>query len=234
MRPSARESRLIAAMDFIFMLTHNDLTVENCLDVFDEIADLGIAHVGFKDIGVGPDVLDQLNRRIKAAGATSYLEVVSLSTADAERAARRARDIGVDCLLGGTDMAAMRGAVSGTEIRCFPFVGRPEGHPTKLRGDGVRIAEDCRRSDALGCAGIDLLAYRAVDCDPLELVREARATLKGRLIVAGSIDSPSRITALAEAGVDAFTLGSAAFDRAFLRGENSVRGQIAAVLAACR
>jgi hypothetical protein len=168
-------------MDFIFMLTHNDLTVENCLDVFDEIADLGIAHVGFKDIGVGPEILDQLNRRIKAAGATSYLEVVSLSTADAERAARRARDIGVDCLLGGTDMAAMREAVSGTEIRCFPFVGRPEGHPTKLRGDGVRIAEDCRRSDALGCAGIDLLAYRAVDCDPLELVREARATLKGRL-----------------------------------------------------
>jgi len=221
-------------MDFIFMLTHNDLTVENCVDIFDEIADLGIAHVGFKDIGVGPETLDRLNRRIKAAGATSYLEVVSLSTADAERAATRAREIGVDCLLGGTDMTAMRAAVSGTEIRCFPFVGRPEGHPTKLRGDGARIAEDCRRSDALGCTGIDLLAYRAVDCDPLELVREARATLKGRLIVAGSIDSPSRIAALAAAGVDAFTMGSAAFDRAFLPGEPSLRGQLAAVLAACR
>ncbi len=216
------------------MLTHNDLTVENCVDIFDEIADLGIAHVGFKDIGVGPKTLDRLNRRIKAAGATSYLEVVSLSTADAERAATRAREIGVDCLLGGTDMTAMRAAVSGTEIRCFPFVGRPEGHPTKLRGDGARIAEDCRRSDALGCTGIDLLAYRAVDCDPLELVREARATLKGRLIVAGSIDSPSRIAALAAAGVDAFTMGSAAFDRAFLPGEPSLRGQLAAVLAACR
>ncbi|HEX3500836.1 MAG TPA: hypothetical protein VHT04_16080 [Stellaceae bacterium] len=221
-------------MDFIFMLTHNDLTVENCVDIFDEIADLGIAHIGFKDIGVRPEMLDRLNRRIKATGATSYLEVVSLSTADAERAARRAREIGVDCLLGGTDMAAMREAVSGTEIRCFPFVGRPEGHPTKLRGDGARIAEDCRRSDALGCAGIDLLAYRAIDSDPLDLVREARAALKGQLIVAGSIDSPSRIAALAEAGVDAFTLGSAAFDRAFVRGEPSVRGQIVAVLAACR
>ena len=216
------------------MLTHDDLTVENCLEAFDEVADLGIAHVGFKDIGVGPDVLGQLNRRIKAAGATSYLEVVSLSLADAERAARRARQIGVDCLLGGTDMAAMREAVSGTAIGCFPFVGRPEGHPTKLRGDGARIAEDCRRSDALGCAGIDLLAYRAVDGDPLELVRAARAALKGRLIVAGSIDSPARIAALAEAGVDAFTMGSAAFSRAFVPGEPSLRGQLAAVLAACR
>src|SRR5260370_4695966 len=114
-------------MDFIFMLTHNDLTVENCLEIFDEIADLGITHVGFKDIGVGPDVLDRLNRRIKAAGATSHLEVVSLSTADAERAARRAREIGVDCLLGGTDIAAMQAAVSGSAIGCFPFVGHPEG-----------------------------------------------------------------------------------------------------------
>lgn len=216
------------------MLTQNDLTVENCLDIFDEIADLGIAHVGFKDIGVGPDILDQLNRRIKAAGATSYLEVVSLSAADAERAARRAREIGVDCLLGGTDMAAMKAAVSGSGICCFPFVGRPEGHPTKLRGNGALIAEDCRRSDALGCTGIDLLAYRAIDCDPLELIREARAALRGRLIVAGSIDSPSRIARLAEIGVDAFTLGTAAFNREFAPGEPSLRGQLAAVLAACR
>src|SRR6185437_12684233 len=91
--PRRSPCRLSAAMDFIFMLTQNDLTVENCLDVFDEIADLGVAHVGFKDIGVGPDVLDSLHRRIKAAGATSYLEVVSLSVADAERAAARAREI---------------------------------------------------------------------------------------------------------------------------------------------
>jgi hypothetical protein len=221
-------------MDFIFMLTCDDLTVENCLDVYDEVADLGIAHVGFKDIGVGPDVLDRLNRSIKAAGATSYLEVVSLSPADASRAAARAREIGIDCLLGGTDGAAMRDAVSGTGIGCFPFVGRPEGHPTKLRGAVTLIAEDCRRSDALGCAGVDLLAYRAVDCDPLALVREARAALKGRLIVAGSVDSPTRIAALAEAGVDAFTMGSAAFNRAFLPGEPSLRGQLVAVLAACR
>ncbi len=221
-------------MDFIFMLTCNDLTVENCLEILDEVADLGISHIGFKDIGVGPDVLDRLNRRIKAAGATSYLEVVSLSTADAARAAKRAREIGVDCLLGGTDIAAMQAAVASTAIRCCPFVGRPEGHPTRLRGDGARIAEDCRRADALGCAGVDLLAYRAVDSDPLDLVREARAALKGRLIVAGSIDSPVHIAALAEAGVDAFTIGSAVFNRNFVAGEMSLRGQLAAILAACR
>src|SRR5260370_38186879 len=109
--------------------------------------------MGLGGVGGGPAGLERLNRRVTAGGATSYLEVVSLSTADAARAARRAREIGVDCLLGGTDMAAMRAAVSGSAIGCFPFVGHPEGHPTRLRGDRARVAEDCRRSDALGCAG---------------------------------------------------------------------------------
>ena len=66
-------------MDFIFMLTQHDRTVPDCLAVFDEIADLGLSHVGFKDVGATPETLRELNRRIKASGATSYLEVVSLS-----------------------------------------------------------------------------------------------------------------------------------------------------------
>jgi len=216
------------------MLTRDDLTVEDCLAIFDEIADLGIRHVGFKDIGAPSAVLDELGRRIKASGATSYLEVVSLSLADAQRAAQRAREIGVDCLLGGTDVAGMRAAIAGSGIRFFPFVGRPEGHPTRLRGDAAAIAEDCRRSEEMGCAGIDLLAYRAVEATPLDLVRAARKALRGRLIVAGSIDSPAHIAALAEAGVDAFTIGSALFKRQFVPGEPRLRAQLAAVLAACR
>ena len=56
-------------MDFIFMLTCDDRTVDHCLRVLDDVADLGIHHIGFKDIGVAPETIDELNRRIKAAGA---------------------------------------------------------------------------------------------------------------------------------------------------------------------
>ena len=42
-------------MDFIFMLTRGDKTIEDCLEVFSEIAPLGLKHVGFKDVGVPPD-----------------------------------------------------------------------------------------------------------------------------------------------------------------------------------
>ncbi len=42
-----------------------------------------------------------------------------------------------------------------------------------------RIADDCRRAEAAGCAGVDLLAYRATDANPLDLVRAA--TLRSQL-----------------------------------------------------
>jgi len=54
------------------------------------------------------------------------------------------------------------------------------------------------------------------------------------VVLGGSIDSPVHIVALAEAGVDAFTIGSAVFNRNFVAGEMSLRGQLAAILAACR
>ncbi len=61
-----------------------------------------------------------------------------------------------------------------------------------------------------------MLAYRAVDAEPLELVRAARRGLgAGRLICAGGVDSPERIAALRAAGADAFTVGSAVFEGVF-------------------
>ena len=60
-------------MDFIFMLTLGDQTVENCLEVFDSIVDTGLEHVGFKDVGVGRATLTELHDRIKASGAVSYM-----------------------------------------------------------------------------------------------------------------------------------------------------------------
>ncbi|KND39576.1 HisA/HisF-related TIM barrel protein, partial [Streptomyces stelliscabiei] len=90
--------------------------------------------------------------------------------------------------------------------------GQPIGHPTRLAGDPERIAADCRRAETEGCAGVDLLAYRATDAEPLDLVRAARAATTGRLVVAGSITGDDQIRAIAAAGADAFTIGSAAFD----------------------
>ncbi len=220
-------------LDFIFMLTRQDRTIVDGLEVFDAIRSVGLKHVGFKDVGVEPATLAELDRRIKEAGATSYLEVVSTSPEAALNSARVAADIGVDCLLGGTDAAAMVAIAKSKGVGCFPFPGTPMGHPTRLGGSPREIAQHCRDFVAQGCTGADLLAYRATEADPIELVRAARAGLgSARLIVAGSVNGPERIRALAAAGADAFTIGSAVFDGSFVPHAGGIHAQLRAVLAA--
>jgi hypothetical protein len=221
-------------MDFIFMLTRDDQTVEDCLEVYDAIRPLGITHVGCKDVGVDASVLGELFRRIRADGATGYLEVVSTSHDATLRSAKVARDLGVDRLLGGTAVDDILPILAGSPTRYYPFPGKPIGHPTKLGGSPADVAADCRRFEAKGCAGVDLLAYRATEADPIELVKAARAALKGTLIVAGSVTDPTRIQALAAAGADAFTIGSAAFDGSFSPRQGLLTSQLRAILAAAR
>ncbi len=221
-------------MDFIFMLTHGDKTVSNCLEVFDEINGVGVSHIGFKDVGVDQDTLKILTRRIKDSGAISYLEVVSTTPEAIRESIKTATDIGIDRVLGGQDIESALAALSNSEATYYPFPGRPVGHPTRLGGSPEDIEADCARYRDAGCPGVDLLAYRANEANPLDLVKAARKGLgDGYLIVAGSIESPERITAIAEAGADAFTIGTAVFDNVFASGGNTIAYQCQEVLKVC-
>lgn len=220
-------------MDFVFMLTRADQTVSDCLDVLDDIRGVGLRHIGFKDVGVPPAVLAELARQIRGLGATSYMEVVSTSPEAVLRSARVGREIGVDRLLGGTQVDEVLEILAGSGVQYLPFPGRPFDHPTKLGGSPAQVEADCRGFRARGCAGVDLLAYRATEADPLELVRAARRGLPGGvLLVAGSVARPDQVRALAAAGADAFTVGSAVFDGSFSPHVGSLRSQLRAVLEA--
>lgn len=220
-------------MDFIMMLTRDDRTVEDADTVVDDVLACGVRHVGFKDVGVPEAVMRCVVAKIRAAGATSYLEVVSTTPEAVVTSLRAGKALGVDRLLGGTDVAAAQ-AILGDLAGYHPFPGRPVGHPTKLGGTPEQVAADCRAAIERGCGGVDLLAYRATDADPIDLVRAARVALGAhRLIVAGSVNSPARIGALARAGADAFTIGSAVFDGSFSPTKGALRSQLHDVLAAC-
>jgi uncharacterized protein related to proFAR isomerase len=221
-------------MDFVFMLTRADQTVTDGLAVLEDVASVGLTHIGFKDVGVEPAVLGALQRRIKELGATSYLEVVSTTAEACLQSARVARAIGVDRLLGGTLVEEVLAILAGSAVQYLPFPGRPFDHPTRLGGSLEDVERDCRRFQTLGCAGVDLLAYRATEAEPLDLVRAARRAVEGTLLVAGGIGRPAQVRALAAAGVDAFTVGSAAFDGSFAPHLGSLRSQLRAVLDACR
>jgi len=216
------------------MLTNDDKTVGNCLDVFEEIKDIGVSHIGFKDVGVSAGTLSTLARRIKETGAISYMEVVSTTPDAIRQSIKTALEIGVDRVLGGQDVEFALAALNGSEATYFPFPGRPVGHPTNLEGSPEDVEADCARFLAAGCPGVDLLAYRATEADPLDLIRAARKGLgDGYLIVAGSVDSPERIRAIADAGADAFTVGTAVFDNTFASGGNTISYQCQEILKAC-
>jgi len=216
------------------MLTRSDQTVPDALEVLDEIESLPLTHLGFKDVGVEAATLRQLVARIRARGATSYMEVVSTTPEAALTSARIAREIGVDRLLGGTQVDEILAILAGSATTYHPFPGKPFSHPTKLGGTAVDVEADCKRFAAKGCAGVDLLAYRATEADPIELVRAARRGTPGYLLVAGSVGNAAQIRALKAAGADAFTIGSAAFDGSFAPLMGTLRSQLRAILDACQ
>ena len=216
------------------MLTRSDETVVDCLETWDAIQNVGLQHAGFKDIGVDIATLVELNARMKASGVTTYLEVVS-TTADAcSRSSRAAVEIGVDRLMGGTEIDDTMQIIAGSGIEYLPFAGVPVGHPTRLGGDPELVERQCRDFERRGCAGVDLLAYRATDAAPLDLVRAARRGTEGYLVVAGSVSTTGQIEDLAAAGVDAFTIGSAVFDGSFSPSKGHIVSRLGDVLEATR
>jgi hypothetical protein len=205
-------------MEFIFMLTRDDRTLADAREVYASIAESGVRHVGCKDVGLPRDELKALMDDIQGNGHTSHLEVVSESEEATLASARAAAEIGPDFLIGGTLIEPVQQIIEGTGIRFFPYVGQIVGHPCLLRGSIEDIAEDARRAEALGVDGINLLAYR-YDQDVNALVEAVVDAVSIPVVAAGSVDSPERIQALAERGVWAFTIGTAALDGVLVPGE---------------
>ena len=221
-------------MDFIFILTRSDETIVDCLETWDAIERVGLRHAGFKDVGVDIATLVELNKRMQATGVTTYLEVVSTSVEGCLRSSRAAIEIGVDRLMGGTQVDDTLRIIEGSGIDYLPFPGLPMGHPTRLGGDADLIERHCKDFESRGCAGVDLLAYRSTDAAPLDLVRAARRGTAGYLVVAGSVSTAAQIADLRAAGADAFTIGSAVFDGSYAPRIGGTRGQLARIVADLR
>ena len=195
---------------------------------------LGLKHIGFKDVGAGEPMLRRLTAAIREAGASPWMEVVSTSRKDELRSIALARDLGVDWLMGGIHAEEGLRILEESAIRYPPFAGKPRRHPTLLGGTAAEVEALCRAFAAMGCAGVDILAYRALEAEPLDLVAACRRGLPngGTVVVAGSINSAERVAAVRAAG--AFTIGTAAIDPSYAPGAGPLAAQLRAVLEDCR
>jgi hypothetical protein len=125
--------------------------------------------------------------------------------------------------------------LEGSVTRYLPFAGRPSGHPTRLGGSAAEVEAQCRAFASMGCAGVDILAYRATEAEPLDLVAACRRGFldSGAVVVAGSVNSAERVAAVRAAGADAFTVGTAAIEGSYAPGAGPLLAQLRAVLDDC-
>jgi hypothetical protein len=218
--------------EFIFMLTHHDVTVPNALDLFQKVSRTGVKCAGCKDIGLEISKLRELFSNMKSVGMKSFLEVVTMKEEEHFRGVDVALDIGSDYLIGGmpqyTEETIRYFKGKKNPPKFFPYIGKIVGHPCLLRGTLEEIVEGARRTQKLGADGINLLAYR-YDGDVRELVQKVSAAIEVPLVVAGNVDSFERIRELKELGVWAFTIGGAIMERKFLPSADESE-QIRAVL----
>jgi hypothetical protein len=201
--------------EFILMLTYNDQTVKNALELFQECKDTPVTHWGFKDVGLPPAEMKRLVAEMKKAGKTTYLEVVSLSEAEGLAGAKLAVEAGFDILMGTVFYDSILDYLKGKPIKYYPFPGHVYSHPSILDGSIDEIVTHARFLESKGVQGMDLLSYRYVGDAPA-LLREVVKATRVPIVSAGSIESYKRLAEVWDAKTWGFTIGSALFDQKFV------------------
>lgn len=216
--------------EFVFMLTRNDRTVDNALEVLNSLEGTGLTHVGFKDVGATAELQRQLTDRAHELGMTVYLEVVSVDVADELNSIKAAVAAGVDWIVGGKFATEDLVELAGTNIKFAPFPGRVVGHPSVLEGSIEEIVAHAKELVALdGVHGVDLLAYRNTSVDVPAMIAAVVDALDEPVLVAGAVTSEEQIQAITKAGAWGFTIGGAIFD-GILPGEKDVVSQVRTAL----
>jgi 2,4-dienoyl-CoA reductase-like NADH-dependent reductase (Old Yellow Enzyme family) len=197
------------------MLTHQDKTVQNALELFERTKDFPIKHWGFKDVGLSPDEMQKVVAVMKDSGKTTFLEVVSLSEEEGLQGARLAVELGFDILMGTVFYPSIADYLKDKPVLYYPFPGRVHSHPSILDGEIEEIVAHARELEGYGVHGLDLLTYRYNGEAP-SLLRQVVDATKVPVVSAGSIASFARIEEVWSAGAWGFTIGTAFFEKQFL------------------
>jgi hypothetical protein len=200
--------------EFILMLTYNDQTVKNALELYRECKDIPVNHWGFKDVGLPLSEMNRLVGEMKQDGKTSYLEVVSLSEEEGIKGAKIAVEAGFDVLMGTIYFDSILSYLEDKTIKYFPFPGHVFDHPSILDGEIDQIVEHACYLESKGVEGLDLLTFRYVG-DAAALLAAVVKSTSIPIVSAGSIESFKRISDVSQAGAWGFTIGSALFNKKF-------------------
>lgn len=201
--------------ELIVMLTHNDRTVENAIEIFESAKDAPATYWGFKEVGLPEDQMKILVGKMKAAGKVTCLEVVAYTEEDCLEGAKIGVRCGFDILMGTLYFDSVKAVADQAGMKYMPFVGKISGRPSVLDGtiEGM-IAEANGLVEEKGVVGFDLLGYRFTG-DAIKLNSEFVKNVKAPVCLAGSVASFQRLDEVRATGAWAYTIGGAFFDKKF-------------------
>jgi len=212
----------------IIMLTYNDRTVSNALEIFSKCKEVPVECWGFKDVGLPVEKMKKLVSNMKKMKKTTFLEVVTYSEKSCFEAAKLALECQFDYFTGGVYFESIHNLLKGKPIKYFPFCGKVSGSPSILEGSIQEIINDAKLMEEKGVDGFDLLAYRHVE-DPEKLAQQFIKEIKVPVVLAGSINGFDRLDKVKQFKPWGFTIGSAFFDEKFVK-DGSFKEQIIRVL----
>ena len=109
--------------ELIVMLTHNDLTVENAYEIFDQCKHSKAQFWGMKEKGISAEQMKKLFAYMKECGKTTGLEVVAYTENECMECARMAAGYGCDILMGTVFSDSVNEFCKDNNLKYMPFVG---------------------------------------------------------------------------------------------------------------
>lgn len=200
--------------ELIVMLTHNDHTVKNAYDIFDQCKNSKAKYWGMKEDGILPEQMKILFDYMKECGKTTFLEVVEYTEEECLKGAEIAVACGCDILMGTIFFKSINEFCKEHNLCYMPFVGKVTERPSILEGTAEEMIAEAHKCLKEGVWGFDLLAYRYTG-DAVALYKEFIANVDAPICLAGSVNSYKRLDEIKESGAWTFTIGSAFFENQF-------------------
>ena len=209
-------------LNLIVMLTHNDKTVSNAYEIFEQCKDSKAKYFGFKEEPLPLEQMKDLFKYMKECGKTTFLEVVAYTEKECIKGAKMAVECGCDILMGTMYSDTVNKICKDNNLKYMPFVGKIKDRPSILEGTIDEMVAEANEYLKKGVYGFDLLGYRYTG-DAAELNKEFVSRVNAPVCIAGSVNSYKRLDELKDACPWSFTIGGAFFENKF---EGSFKEQI--------
>lgn len=200
--------------ELIVMLTHNDHTVENACEIFDQCRNSKAKFWGMKEEGLPLEQMKKLYADMRACGKTTVLEVVAYTEQACLAGAQVAVECGCKILMGTMFFDSVNAFCQAHHMTYLPFVGEISGRPSVLEGTAEGMLAQAEQYLAKGVGGFDLLGYRYTG-DASALIKEFVTRANAPVCLAGSVNSYERLDEIRAVSPWAFTIGGAFFENKF-------------------